>query len=129
LKLYRGAPHYWSEDKIRKIILFRRHGTHTTTAAEQRDPLRSTFNNGHIDRRSVMLYTIPPQLVVGDPIGFPLNSRLSKFDKEFAAHLYPQVDDTDSTSSRSTVPTAPLIDDGNHQPIYVQLLLFEYGIV
>jgi hypothetical protein len=72
---FSGPPNNWTKEDIDVNIL-------------QKYSM-SQINGTNFDRQSIMLYSFPPELIVGGQ-GTPHNTKLSVKDKEWAAHTYPK---------------------------------------
>lgn len=73
-KYYTGAPNFWSKEDVDNNI-FRKYSTTQTQYSQ-------------FDKESIMLYSIPNSLTIGDyEVGS--NNRLSEMDKDFIGTMYP----------------------------------------
>jgi hypothetical protein len=71
---FSGPPNNWTKDDIDFNVVQKYSA--------------SQLNATKFDRRSIMLYTFPPELIVGH-LRLPLNTSLSTGDKKFVAKMYP----------------------------------------
>jgi hypothetical protein len=73
-KYYQGPPNYWTKEEVDNNI-FNKYSTTRTQYS-------------HFDKESIMLYSIPNSLTIGDyEVGF--NSVISETDKDYMGVIYP----------------------------------------